>query len=323
MLVVAIEPLLHNIADVASAVGGLVAILALAAGARGVYRRTLGRRRDRYERLHRLGVGAQLSFFVSVIGEPPAIRRSVERTIYRIATRNHPLFDPALAGPDQNSHDVLVRATYVESIFVDRDFYVQTLTNDDESVLAFSVTTRSTRFAPTFEHPIRISHHARRGRWKEFGEPYVPLFKVRLGHTRFSDLDPQDLDEFAGAHFKASPGARLFAYSEFKYFGNPGHYLDFVFTASSTGVGPAAWDRLHDVVAEAKFYEWPYPSRPDPDDPVDVPTHAAPLWEELTAAHEFRRKTAISTITVVHPDLWIVNFPTTFGPHADRVRLLP
>jgi hypothetical protein len=55
----------------------LAAALSLMAGARSRWRRTIGRRRDHYRRLGRLGANAQVSFFNAVLGAPPALRRSL------------------------------------------------------------------------------------------------------------------------------------------------------------------------------------------------------------------------------------------------------
>jgi hypothetical protein len=63
--------------DIAGIVGGVLAAIALAGFVRSWWRRTLGRRSDRYARLARLGTGAQLSLFTAVLGEPPAIRRKL------------------------------------------------------------------------------------------------------------------------------------------------------------------------------------------------------------------------------------------------------
>ena len=323
MLLLASDSFLSNTADAASAVGGVVAILGIVATIRTLYRRTLGRRRDRYGRLARLGPGAQLAFFESVIGEPPALRRSIEKRIYDVVTEGDPGFDHALADDIDGAHEILVPARFTESIFVDRDYYLQTISDADDTILAYSITTRSRRFAPIIEAPRRMSFLARR-RWKrEVGSAYEPLFKIRLGHSRFSALDPQDPDDFTGPHFRASPGARVYSYSEINYFGNPGHYLGYVFTASSAGAGPADWGILHEVVAQAGYYEWPYPMRPDPDSPTEPPDDDGPGWEQIPAADAFRRRTAITTFTAIHPRLWTDNYPTTFGPHIDDMRLLP
>jgi hypothetical protein len=57
----------------------------------------LGRRRDRYERLARLAPGAQLSFFTAVHGERPAIKTTVQRLVYELASPGHPLFNHSYA----------------------------------------------------------------------------------------------------------------------------------------------------------------------------------------------------------------------------------
>src|SRR5687768_16116817 len=59
----------------------VLAAIAIAGILRSVYRRTVGRRRDRYGRLRRLGTMAQVSFFSSVLGEPPAMRRTVDADV--------------------------------------------------------------------------------------------------------------------------------------------------------------------------------------------------------------------------------------------------
>ena len=52
------------------------------------------------------------------------------------------------------------------------------------------------------------------------------------------------------------------------------------------------------------------------------PGDSASPSSELTAFLRFREHTAITTYTVVG-GLPMEHFPTTFGPHEDRVRTLP
>jgi hypothetical protein len=65
-------------ADWATIVAGIVAALGFADYLRSVWRPTAGRRRDVARRFKRLGNGAQVQFFESVLGEPPAMRRRFE-----------------------------------------------------------------------------------------------------------------------------------------------------------------------------------------------------------------------------------------------------
>jgi hypothetical protein len=116
---------LANVGQIAAA---LVAAGAIVAFAWGVYRRTRGRRRDRYGRLACLGTNAQISFFSSALGQPPAIRRTKESTIS----------DYGKAGKRSRKPGF-----WTECIWIDRDFYVQAFADEDESIHAYSVTTRS------------------------------------------------------------------------------------------------------------------------------------------------------------------------------------
>lgn len=82
-----------------SLLGGLAAVFVIGRVGRELYVRTIGRRRDRRARLARLGTGAHLSFFVSVLGEPPAMRRTIQKhDSKRIVTPADPDFDAKLAG---------------------------------------------------------------------------------------------------------------------------------------------------------------------------------------------------------------------------------
>jgi hypothetical protein len=45
-------------------------------------------------------------------------------------------------------HWIEVVLDFIECFFIDRDYYVQAILDADETVFAFSVTTRSPRFAP-------------------------------------------------------------------------------------------------------------------------------------------------------------------------------
>lgn len=302
--------------DIASIIGAVAAVLAISAAARGYYRRTLGRRRDRYRRLARLGTGAQLSFFESVLGEPAAMKRTITHDTKGLVYADDPRFDPALADADESVHEVMEERSFMECFFIDRDYYVQTISDADETVLSFSVTTRHKRFRPTFEMPYGMTWRARR-RWRKIaGERYEPFHRLTLGRTRFSDLDPDDPDDFAGPHFKIRVGAGVFFYDELHSYGNPGHYQTFVASAS-VAAGPAP---LGDIVAAPKEVgsdEWFDSANQDEDDPR--------TWEELPATAQFRRDTAITTYTVIGPTMIfaVENYPSTFGPHGDDVRTLP
>lgn len=297
---------------VATVVAAVIAVVGSVGGLRRWYRRTLGRRRHAYERLGRLGTGAQLSFFESVLGEPAAVRHTVVNEQYReIVSAGDPRFDleAAIAAypEDPTSHDVYEQRAFLRSIFVDRDFLVQTISDDDDTVSAFSVTTRSRRFAPTFQWPPSVGWLERRRIAKLSGEKYRPHFRVRLGRTRFSDFGDEESDDFAGPRFRISVGAHNYAYSEFTSLGRPGAYQTFVFTASDVAPGPFG-DGVT-LRADVAGGEWPGDDRR--------------TWNAMSEARRFRRETVVTTYTAIGMALWEENFPTTFAPDVTTVWTLP
>lgn len=115
-----------------------------------------------------------------------------------------------------------------------------------------------------------------------------------------------------GPHFKAWIGARSFSYAEDHYYGNPGYYQTFVF---STGSNSEVRDGIGDLggaIHEAGGEEWPDQNRVDQR-----------AWKDMPKAQAFRRKAVITTYTVISVHLWLRNYPSTYGPHGDEVRMLP
>lgn len=286
-------PLATWVADAGSFVGAAAAFLVLAGAVRTWYRRTLGRRRDRYERLGRLGTGAHLSFFESVLGEPPAMRRSYAAEVKA--------YSPEIQDM------VSVERLFLECFFIDRDYYVQAICDEDASVIAFSVTTRSKRFRPIFSFPPKPSR-AQRRRWKEMtGESFKPFFRIALGRTRFEALGQDE----PSPQRKAETGARTFSYTELYYFGNPGNYQSFGFTASSAAhqaeIGP-----IGDVVEELGR-DWV----------GGVGEEDSPQLAGLAGLRAFRHETPVTTYTVLGSSVGLDQYPGGFGPHGDEVRTLP
>ena len=283
--------------DIAEIVGATVAVVTLAGPLQSLFRRTLGRRWDLYTRLHQLGAGAQLNFFIAVIGEPPALRDTVEVDIPDPAEAQGPADDPQS-----------VKRRFLRSTFVDPLFYVVTISDEDEAVLGFSITTRRRRFAPTFYVPRPPSFgHRVTGRL-----PFVPnqkywLVRFRLGRTTFAQA-ASNLQGTPRVH--SSYGARVWSYSEAWYLGNPGQDLTYVFTNSSAspvggfpkGLEPVPdWGDQHAAVETARGGE-------------------STLKPWVTA---IRTTTQVDTVTVVSAPLQIERWPGAFGPNDDEVGQLP
>lgn len=269
--------------EAAIVVAGLGGLVSIAAGCFRLYRRTLGRRRARYRQLAQLGTMAALSFFESVIGESPAMRQTF-----------------SFGEDDKENIEGGADARFIECIFVDRDFYLQTICNEDEAVLSFSITTRSKRFKPEFLYPPKPGF---RDRWRlrRAERSYQPYFQLSLGHTRFADLGLEGQPQR-----RAALGAHDYGYTERYYLANPGHYQTFAFTASNAGyVAPLG--SISEVADAIPGLGW-------------TDRFAEEDIGELEAVGKFRRETAITTYTIM---LEFQNFPAKFGPNHNLVRTLP
>lgn len=277
---------------VTALIGALSASLFIFGALRVLLLRTIGRRRDRYGRISRLGTGAQLPFFTSVLGEPPAVQHSVVKDDYMVLLdRDDPEWDP-------ESHQLKAQSReFVVSVFIDRDYYVQTISDDDQTVLAYSVTTRSRRFRPSLR-PVPAYGRRERLRLRRDGSLRRLQPRVVLGRTRFADLDATEPDHFAPPRLRFRLGAHNFDYSETAYYGLPGRYQSFVWSASDVArQGP-----LGSVAGVRSGF---------PDDGWSRigSSDAWPDWSELIELRRFRRETAITTYTVCRVDLSLDNYP--------------
>jgi hypothetical protein len=276
---------------------GVVAVLALLDYGRRLFTRTIGRRRDIARRLERLGTGAQLHFFESVLGEPPAMRRRFQSEQVDWA-----------AVDDDETEPPLVTRSFLECFFIDPLYCVQTVSDSDDTVVGFSITTRSRYFHPIISLPLRPSVRDRLLNVLTFGRrPPSELARVKLGRTRFAEAVR---DDWGFPRIRSWLGARAWSYSEIHYFGNPGHYQHFVFSLSSASpVSHSEPGRIENVDRD----DDPWLEHEDePENWLDV----APDWIK-----ELHAKGVITTVTVVG------NFPPedwpTFGPHGDEIRTIP
>ena len=110
-----------------------------------------------------------------------------------------------------------------EYIFVNNLFYVQAITDKDQRVLAYSVTTRSKDFNPSLKF-VAMSF----GEVEDFRTPTVVL-----GKTTFSELGK--ILAWAPINIVSYLGAHDYFYSEEYRFGNPGNYQTFFFAQNQAG----------------------------------------------------------------------------------------
>ncbi len=277
---------------VTALIGAFSASLVISGAIRALFLRTVGRRRDRYRRLSRLGTGAQLPFFTSVLGEPPAVQHSVVREDYMVPLdRDDPGWDP-------EDHQLKAQPRkFLVSVFIDRDYFVQTISDDDQTVMAYSVTTRSRRFRPSLR-PIPAFGWRERLRLRRDGSLRRLQPRVILGRTRFADLDATEPDRFAPPRVRLQFGAHNFDYSEPAYYGLPGMYEWFVWSASDVArQGPLG--NVAGARSELLGDDW---------SKIGV-SDEWPDWSEMTELRRFRRETAITTYTVFSVGLSLDNYP--------------
>jgi hypothetical protein len=179
-------------------------------------------------------------------------------------------------------------ATYIEYVFIDRDFYVHAVTDVENTVQVYSVTSRTRRFRPKFRPPGGSSET--RARWLRnlgFHYRFRPQTEVTLCKTRFAALEtPQAAAGWVGAH--------NWHYFEAFSYGNPGNYQTFVYSINDAGplVG-------HPRMADMNDFATGYPE--------------AGANRDLNELAEFRRNARINTYSVVGPDFVVDDYPSSEG----------
>lgn len=191
-----------------------------------------------------------------------------------------------------------------ENVYIDRDFYVQALSDKDDTVLAFAVTTRAKRFRPKLAAPG--------GSWKEpgwvrrvlgLGGRMIPAFRVKLLTARLMDAGQPE-------RVAASMGAHSFGYWESHWLGNPGNYQHYVFAVNDAGAG--GYDSaqvLFPTVATRWDIEWP-----------DVSQTSI---ENVPRLQAFRRAATPNTYAVLGQTMSPDEYPLTYGPQQHHVRTVP
>lgn len=182
-----------------------------------------------------------------------------------------------------------------EHIYVLPEVVVQAITKaEDSAVIAFAVTTRSRGFAPAL------------GYYPRGGQPHPG--RVILGRTRLIDI----ADGSAPEGILAVRGNRPWTYTESHYFGNPGHYLYYVFGCNQSGY---CKNVLPQGVPPVRFGVVFGSHRTD--------LFAGADWLATEQGREWRSTGVINTCGVVQePDAVFKDKGFWVGPDYDQVRLL-
>lgn len=179
-----------------------------------------------------------------------------------------------------------------ERVWADRLYFVQALTESDDRVVVYSITSRTQRFRIAVPFP---------GGGKYWSDQSAPL-TATLGKSSFLDAgaDPQRVS--------GSRGARRFWYSEVFGFGNPGHYQHLILSVNDAGF---ISDGSSDLISES-----PVVGGPETD-------LSAAVLPAMAGAREQARPNTYS-VTAPHFDaLSPEAHEGAFGVDLDTVRVLP
>lgn len=266
-------------------------------------RKTILRRHLLARRLRRLAADVQVDYFETILDARPAL---VQPMHYRDLVYKEQLGLPA--DPDEPLTEVKHGGRIVYFVF--SDCYVQAIISTFDSVLAYSVTSRRRRFRPTLyiagRNTVRdrITMLIRYRYWRASANRKLKLQKTTLGRIQdVLDHDYEDEDYVKPPHM-ISGGARSWTYTDIYYLGNPGHYQEYGFTASSAVISkPLDADSFNTAAHAFVEDDW--------EDP-----------EARGALRRFRAATPITTYTVIGASCSSDRYDWHFGPHGDEVRVL-
>lgn len=181
---------------------------------------------------------------------------------------------------------------YWECVWIDPDWYVQAVTDQTETVLAFSVTTRNPKFNPKFQSPSGyFEKRSKVLRGWAIGK-FTREFDLRLGQSMFSEAIqlPGEVKAYLGAH--------NWGYTETHWGANPGLYEYFVLAVNDAGA--KAWpDELTLLFEDGHLGDFGW--------------NGEPPYEETSNLVAFRKAATINTFSIIGPSLSPEDYPVTFG----------
>ena len=145
-------------------------------------------------KIEKLNVGTQINNFTIEIGQPSFVKS---------------------IGND---------GKYKEYVFINKLFYLDAITDTNNNVVQYAVTTRDKSFSPAFYSPTYDTDNHK--------------YNVQLGKTKFSDLPelPFCIDGCVGAH--------TWYYFETHYLGNPSNYQFYAFGLNMGGFDNSGEDAI-------------------------------------------------------------------------------
>jgi len=233
------------------------------------------------------GFAVIANYYSETLGEKRALLNSISQLSGGVNIKH---FDTILGSPVFKN---VRQEKFLEYIYVNKYFYIQAVTDQNEKVIFYSVTTREKDFNP--EIPF--------GDWDEETGKQA---NVILGETTFTELNdtPEIYANFRGAHNHF--------YTEGYWTGNPGGYRSYFFSLNESGYENQSSPFMKNVpyVVSTSSIFVGQESITDPD---------------LTS---FRNESVINTFTVTAPMVRIDEIgqieppDLLLGPDYNQVRIL-
>jgi len=213
-----------------------------------------------YTNLNHLATEVQINYFKKYLGDPVFINYSKDRS-------------------------------QKEYIFVDKDYYVQAITNSDDKVLSYAVTTRAKNFNPSYNDGT---------------------VKTLLGKSTFADLNKNSSSPIVCYGFLGNT-TPSFYFEQYAY-GNPGNYQTYLYGINDAGYWN--WQELNSSYTEGKIIEKDiFSQTKETGIPVD-------LYDCNSIPQQFRSKAIINTYIVVSPNTSVGKLKFHFGVNRIQVRLI-
>lgn len=227
------------------------------------------------------GITAVLTWAMRRVWQPVADRRAAERLASSLGAGVQLDYFVERLGPA--SFRRRVGANFDHS-FIRPLFYVQAMTDAQNEVIFFTITTRSKHFAPR----LGFSGGS-------------PALSVHLGRSHFAAVAPAPND------YRVNVGIRQFQYWEDHYFGNPGRYQSFILGFSDSGYLGSSRRRVREsgghLLAKLQF-------SPLSDD------------ERQSVCEQLREFTIVNTYGETAPHVKLRDHFGTVGIDKDQVRVL-
>jgi hypothetical protein len=165
-----------------------------------------------YERLAKINTGLNIEFVEDIIGKPAIIKKLPSQLVNYTKSSDGTWKDVSYpSGLDE----------YTERIYIHKKYFLQIITNAENIISSYAITTRDPSFNPRV--PLEIYHATS----QESMYPYIT--DLNIGKMKITDL--KDTPE----NINIGNWGMNYFYIETYYFGNPGFYKHYLFELSPSG----------------------------------------------------------------------------------------